>query len=151
MYNRLCFVLPLNPSWLNGLECKPFSNIFLNNNKLGQRMKGWKVFRGKKMRIGKWRRALKIWRRRHLTLLLQNVAPYQKYARKTPPKTPEKQQKGRLFRKKRKKCRRILANRILLSNFANSKKHRYPVAVASRPAAPTGGRMRYAPTDWQLR
>ena len=45
-----------------------------------------------------------------------------KNARKTPPKTPEKQQKGRLFRKKHKKCRRILANRILLSNFANSKK-----------------------------
>ena len=74
-----------------------------------------------------------------------------KNARKTPPETSKKQQKGRLFRKKRKKCRRILANRILLSNFANSKKHRYPVAVASRPAAPTGGRMRYAPTDWQLR
>lgn len=45
-----------------------------------------------------------------------------KNARKTPPETPKKQQKGRLFRKKRKKCRRVLANRILLSNFANSKK-----------------------------
>lgn len=45
-----------------------------------------------------------------------------KNARKTPPKTPERRQKGRLFRKKHKKCRRILANRILLSNFANSKK-----------------------------
>ena len=46
-----------------------------------------------------------------------------KNARKTPPETPERRQKGRLFRKKHKKCRRILANRILLSNFANSKKN----------------------------
>ena len=45
-----------------------------------------------------------------------------KNARKTPPETSKKQQKGRLFRKNHKKCRRVLANRILLSNFANSKK-----------------------------
>lgn len=85
-------------------------------------MKGWKVFRGKKMRIGKWRRALKIWRRRHLTLLLQNVALHQKMREKRRQKHPKSNKRADYSEKKRKKCRRVLANRILLSNFANSKK-----------------------------